>query len=207
MNLAGYATGSSAGGGANPSPTPWLTNIGRKGIVTFADLTALPAAPTTTLSQSQINNIVGWRNFATTGQSDGSFGSSSFLGSLNRQDTYGSYLLDFGDPPYPSPCPVYPFTSVATDTSSSRTDQAIMTRQELLQLRSSLGFSQNVLQYMGTFSRERNQPARDWYHLASKLSDRFDIAMLSLVKPKSSRYAAFARQRERQTTGAIQRGC
>jgi hypothetical protein len=188
MSLAGYATGSGSGGGPNPSPTPWLTNVGRKGIVAFADLTALPAAPTTTLTQTQINNIVGWRNFATTGQSDGSFGSPSFLGNLNRQDTYGSYLLDFGDPPYPTPCPIYPFTSVATDTSSSppRTDQAFMTRQELLKLRSSLNFSQNVLQYMGTFSRERNQPARDWSSLNSKLPDRFDVGMLSLAKPNPS---------------------
>ena len=182
MSLAGYATGSGSGGGPNPSPTPWLTNVGRKGILAFADLTALPAAPTT-LTQTQINNLVGWRNFATTGQSDGSFGSSSFLGNLNRQDTYGSYLLDFGDPPYPSPCPIYPFTSVATDVSSSRTDQAIMTRQELLKLRSSLGFSQNVLQYMGTFSRDRNQPARDWSSLNNKIPDRFDVGMLSLAKP------------------------
>src|SRR6266487_399107 len=183
MSLAGYATGTSSGGGPAPTPTPWLTNVGRKGIVTFADLTALPAAPTTTLTQTQINNIVGWRNFATTGQSDGSFGSPSFLGNLNRQDTYGSYLLDFGDPPYPTPCPLYPFTSVATDISSSRTDQALMSRQEILKLRSSLNFSQNALQYMGTFSRERNQPARDWYHVGSKLPDRFDIGMLNLVKP------------------------
>jgi hypothetical protein len=190
MTLAGYATGTSSGGGPAPTPTPWLTNVGRKGIVAFADLTALPAAPSTTLPQTQINNIVGWRNFATTGQSDGSFGSPSFLGNLNRQDTYGSYLLDFGDPPYPTPCPIYPFTSVAPDTSGSgslaRTDQTFMTRQELLKLRSSFNISQNALQYMGTFSRERNQPARDWYHVGSKLPDRFDIGMLNLVKPAPS---------------------
>jgi len=39
---------------------------------------------------------------------------------------------------------------------------------------------------MGTFSRERNQPARDWYHIGSKLPDRFDIGMLNLVKPAPS---------------------
>jgi Tfp pilus assembly protein PilX len=186
MGLAGAPTWTQSGGGGptNPSPTPWATNVGRKGTIAFADLTALPAALSTTLPQTQINNIVGWRNFGTTGQSDGSFASPTFrVNDRTNQDTYGSYLLDFGDPPYPSPCPIYPFTSVATDTSNSRTDQAIMTRQELLQLRSSLGFSQNVLQYMGTFSRERNQPARDWYHLTGKLADRFDIGMLSLVKP------------------------
>ena len=188
MNLAGYATGSGSGGGPNPSPTPWLTNVGRKGILAFADLTALPAGPFTTFPQSQINSIVGWRNYATTQQPSSFFpsGVPSFLGNLNRQDNYGSYLLDFGDPPYPSPCPIYPFTSVATDTSNSRTDQAFMTRRELLKLQSSLGFNQNLLQYMGTFSLERNQPARDWYHIGSRLPDRFDIGMLNLVKPAPS---------------------
>src|SRR4029453_6746872 len=50
MNLAGNPNWGSIGGG-NPnqaSPTPWPTNVGRKGILTFADLTAL--AP---LSQPQ----------------------------------------------------------------------------------------------------------------------------------------------------------
>lgn len=185
MNLAGYPTGTSSGGAPNPSPTPWLTNVGRKGILTFADLTALHTTGVSTLPQAQINSIVGWRNYATTQQTGNFFpgGAPSFLGDLNRQDSYGSYLLDFGDPPYPSPCPIYPYTSVATDTSNSRTDQAVMTRQVLLHLRSSLGFSQNVLQYMGTFSRERNQPARDWDRLNNELPDRFDIGMLNLVKP------------------------
>ena len=60
MNLAGSPNWPDTSSGCpNPSPTPWLTNVGRKGIVAFADLTALPAAPTTFLTQGQINNIVG----------------------------------------------------------------------------------------------------------------------------------------------------
>jgi hypothetical protein len=188
MNLAGYPAWT---GNVNPNPvptpTPWLTNVGRKGILTFADLTALPAAPTTTLPQSQLDNIVGWRNWATTQQPGGaSFGSANFSsGNLrNRQDTYGSYLLDFGDPPYQTPCPTLPFSSVDNiNQQAGRTDQAFMTRQELLKLRSSLDFSQNVLHYMGTFSCERNQPARDWSSLSNKLPDRFDIGYLTMIKP------------------------
>jgi hypothetical protein len=202
MNLAGYGSyPAGSGGGPNPSPTPWAVNVGRKGVLALADLTALPATPTvittTTsagsmagfLSASSINSIVGWRNFAVTQQADGSFPSGfSFPASLNKQDAYGSYLLDFGDPPYasPSPFPSYPFSSVYPATSNSRTDQAFMTRQELLKLRSSLGFSQSLLQYMGTFSRERNQPARDWNRLNNHLQDRFDITNLGLVKPNPS---------------------
>jgi hypothetical protein len=203
MNLAGYGNyPPGAGGGSPPTPTPWPVNVGRKGTLGLADLTALPGSPTvispTTswgsmssfMSNSQINSIVGWRNFANTGQADGSFPSSfSFPANLNKQDLYGSYLLDFGDPPYtnPSPFPTYPFTSVDnTAVSNSRTDQAFMTRQELLKLRRGATpelFSQNLLQYMGTFSRERNQPARDWNRLNGHLPDRFDITNLGLVGP------------------------
>jgi hypothetical protein len=189
MNLAGSADWPAATTGppSPPTPTPWGTNVGRKGILGLADLTALEGTPGSTPSQSVINKIVGWRNFANSGQSDGWFPSAtpSFSSSRKTQDTYGSFLLDFGDPPYsaPSPFPTYPFTTVDTATSNSRTDQAVMTRQELLKLQSSLGFSQNLLQYMGTFSRERNQPARDWNRLNGHLPDRYDISNIGLVKP------------------------
>src|SRR6266404_7623214 len=46
----------------NPSPTPTPpAYVGRKGVLAFADLTALPTA----LTQSQVNSVVGWRNYAT----------------------------------------------------------------------------------------------------------------------------------------------
>ena len=178
MNMAGFPAwpaGAATGGGPPgvPTPTPWITNVGRKGNLALADLMALP------LVQSQVDNFVGWRNFATTMQT-GSFGSSNFTSGnqRNRQDTWGSYLLDFGDPPYSTPCPVLPFTSV-----DSSTDQALLSRQQLLKLQSSLNFSQNALQYMGTFSRERNQPARDWNRLNNRLPDRYDLGTLGLLKP------------------------
>ncbi len=192
MNLAGYSTWTQPGGGGggpNATPTPWPTNIGRKGIITFADLTGLGAyAP----PQPQINNIVGWRNYSTTRQTGSFFpaGTATFkVNDRNAQDSYGSYLMDFGDPPYPSPCPSDPLTSVDPSTSSGRTDQAVLTRQELLKLQRSVDFSQNVLQYMGTFSRERNQPARDWNRLNSRLPDRFDLGMLGMVKPNPNNTA------------------
>src|SRR4029077_13047494 len=178
MNVAGFPNWSgNPGGGCNPAPTPWLTNVGRKGTVGFADLTALG---THSPPQTQIDNIVGWRNYATTLQSYSGFPSTppSFTTACTQQDSYGSYLLDFGDPPFtfdlndqPVPIPFYPFSAVYPTISSSRTDQGFMTRQQLLKLRSSLNFSQNVLQYMGTFSRERNKPAPDWPNLQNNLTE------------------------------------
>jgi hypothetical protein len=173
-------------------------NIGRKGIVAFADLTALPD-PLNLWSQTQVDSIVGWRNYATTLQNTNIFGSPTYglerdcSSSFNqsRQDFYGSYLLYFGDPPFTIEsvsdkllASLYPFTAVAATTSKLRTDQSLTTRQELLKLRGSLGFSQNVLQYMGTFSRERNWPAPDWPNLNGHLSQgRFNMNNLALVVP------------------------
>ena len=180
MNLAGFPTWSgSSDDGPVPTPTPWQVNFGRKGIVAFADLTAFPA-PTPT--SSEIRRIVGWRNYGTTKQTATSFGRFSFQLSPNlQQDAWGSYLLDFGDAPYADPA-IYPFTSVPSDFgSNSRTDQALMSRRELLRLQSTIRFSQDHLQYMGTFSRERNYPAPDWRSL--RLPDRFPMNAVGLVKP------------------------
>jgi hypothetical protein len=181
MNLAGFPSwaGSSADN-PEPTPTPWQVNVGRKGTVAFADLDALPAAPTS----SQMNKIVGWRNYGTTKQTATSFRRFSFQLDPNiQQDAWGSYLLDFGDAPYTDPS-IYPFTSVPSDFPSySRTDQAFMTRKELLRLQGSIGFSQGLLQYMGTFSRERNRPAPDWRSLNGRSPDRFPMDAIGLVKP------------------------
>jgi hypothetical protein len=131
-----------------------------------------------------------------------SFGNFSYAGETDctKQDFYGSYLLYFGDPPFSIDslsdklnATLYPFTAAANymyptpgPLINSRTDQALTTRQELLKLRSSLGFSQNVLQYMGTFSRERNWPAPDWPNLnpTGALSEgRFNLNNLDIVIP------------------------
>jgi hypothetical protein len=179
MNLAGFpAWAGSSASNPEPTPTPWQVNVGRKGTVAFADLGGLPAAPTS----SQMNKIVGWRNYGTTKQTATTFRRFSFqLDPSTQQDAWGSYLLDFGDAPYTDPS-IDSFTSVPSDFPSySRTDQAFMTRKELLRLQGSIGFSQDLLQYMGTFSRERNRPAPDWRSL--RLPDRFPMNAVGLVKP------------------------
>src|SRR5207244_4369113 len=132
------------------------------------------------------------KNFPITDSGNGS--ETAYTFSQTKQYTYGSYLLYFGDPPFTIESlldkltdSLYPFTAVANYVSPKlRTDQSLTTRQELLKLRSSLDFSQNVLQYMGTFSRERNRPAPDWPHLieTGALSEgRFNMNNLALVVP------------------------
>ena len=193
MNVTGYPTWTGAAT-SSPSPTPWLVNVGRKGTVAFADLTALGANPP---SRTQINNAIGWRNYAMTKQpSVASFLNADFSDNGTRQDWYGSYLLYFGDPPFTIEslsdkltASLYPFTSAAASVWNGRTDQALLTRQELLKLLRSVDPGwQNYAQYLGTFSRERNRPAPDWPNLGGNLSEgRFNLNNLALVGPQPGR--------------------
>jgi hypothetical protein len=205
MSLAGYPSWTgNPGSGCTPAPTPWLVNVGYKGIVAFADLTALPWPSASPSPAMRIDNIVGWRNYAMTQRTPpASFGNFNYSSDTNcaAQNFYGSYLLYFGDPPFGINslsdkllASLYPFTAVAnqTDPSNTRTDQAVMTRRELLKVvlalgSSSTGYNQNVLQYMGTFSRERNKPAPDWPNLQNYLSEgRFNLSNLAIVIPNPS---------------------
>ena len=191
MSVAGYPNWSGQPAGTcSPAPTPWLVNVGRKGNIAFADLTAMgTSAP----PQNQVDKIVGWRNYGTTLQSFSGFPTAtpSFTTDCAQQGTYGDYLLGVGDPPFKINslsdkllASTYPFTAVWPNLSNGRTDQSLMTRQELLRLQRSIGFSENVLQYMGTFSRERNRPASDWPGLNGSLSEgRFNLNNLALVLP------------------------
>ena len=159
MTLAGYPSWTGLPTGTcDPMPTPWQLNVGRKGIVTVADLTALPVS--STWNQSYVDKIVGWRNYATTLQTFSGFPATapSFTTDCEQQDSFGNYTFDFGEPPFAidnyvdvltaSTDPLTSVTSVPIPSATPRTDQGFMTRQELLKLRRSLGFSQNVLQYM-----------------------------------------------------------
>lgn len=176
-------------GFAGPTVTPWPVNLARKGTVAFADLTALPATPTaigpTTpvgtmgdfLPSTQIKKLMGWRNYATTQQpTSASFDNPSFL--LASADNYANYFLG-SKAPFGTP-----FTTVPTSVVNNRTDQAVMTRQELIKLQRTVGFSQSLLQYLGTFSREYNRPAPSWIGLSGSLSGaRWDMNNLQLVIP------------------------
>jgi hypothetical protein len=163
----------------SPNSTPWPVNRARKGTIAFADLTALPSNPA--ITTSQINKLMGWRNYATTQQPPGaSFDNPSFP--LASADNYAKYFLGAFIPPVFST----PFTRVPITVQNGRTDQAVLTRQELIKLQRTIGFSQSLLQYLGTFSREQNRPAPDWPQLGGALAAaRWDMNNLSLVIPDS----------------------
>lgn len=149
VNVAGYPTP------ASPS-TSYSKYIGLKGVLAFADLTVVPGAPSTTLPSTQVNNIVGWRNFATTQQPTSNPFPGNFAFTALTADLYANYVVRNTNG--------FMKTSSAVWTKSGsnpnpRTDQTIISRQQLLDLRRSVGFSQNTLQYLGTFSREVNSPS------------------------------------------------
>ena len=73
------------------------------------------------------------------------------------------------------------FTTVATATYLGRTDQAFITRNELIKLQQEAGFGAGALQHLGTFSRERNAPT--WRAGTASITQRFYIGHLNLVKP------------------------
>jgi hypothetical protein len=96
-----------------------------------------------------VNNIVGWRNYASarpTGSIQGNsfvFDATSALNFLNWVATNSGFM------------------TVSPATYNNNTDQNFVSRQELLAFRTApgdIGFSQNALQYLGTFSRELNRP-------------------------------------------------
>src|SRR5437870_8276835 len=152
MNASGY-----------PSPTTIL-QYGRKGSLAFADLTALPAAPTTTFPPAQVDNIVGWRNYASS-QPSGNL-SSNFTFSTTAANNYYNFILS--DPNYiqlttPTAYSAnYFLTTSQAPANNNQTDQAFATRQELIAFQKSTGFSANVLQYFGTFSREAMASTPQW---------------------------------------------
>ncbi len=181
-------------GRASPDSTPWPVNLARKGIVAFAYLTTLPSTPTVITpttpvgsmdgfpSPASINKLMGWRNYATTQQpTSASFDNPSFPSPA--PDNYARYFLGA----FPPPDYVFttPFTTVPVTVQNGRTDQAVMTRQELIRLQRTIGFSQSLLQYLGTFSREQNRPAPDWPQLNGNLPARWDMNNLEGVIPDS----------------------
>src|SRR5262249_54044424 len=105
INVAGYPT--------SDGSSPTVTDIGRKGVLAFADLTALPITPGNYVSTAAINKFISFRNYATMGVT-GTLGSDITSG---QASAFVNYYLgtgqDFGQ--------VNKFSSNAS--GSLRTDQ------------------------------------------------------------------------------------
>jgi hypothetical protein len=165
-----------------PSPTPAVTEVGRKGHVAFADLTAMKLTSAgSTPNPATISKMVAWRNYATL-QSSGTFAA---LSPASNPSLFPGYFLDT----------VRDFRTVAatayapTPTASRRTDQCFATRSQLIELfrgngtagSTGIGASFNLLQFLGTFSRESNTPT--WKAGTAVLQRRFALGQLNLVRP------------------------
>lgn len=165
INVAGY-----------PSPTPAATSltagpsvrdVGRKGVLAFADLTALPTTPGNYMSMTAINTLIGFRNYATM-QLTGVSGLNFPPFSPSAVSNFFNYFT------MPSPIPAASPLQIGTSKdfgvvnavstgllsdSSLRTDQNFINRGELIKFLKSTGIANvNTLQYLGTFSREQNKP-------------------------------------------------
>jgi len=165
MNMAGYPYPNGTGA------TPSVTDIGRKGIITFADLMGVSGTPTI-MSDIAVNYFVLFRNYATTDSSktfaNTPINFSSLCSNLPGKG-FINYYLGGNDLPA---CTVSPQTGTTQDfgqvnrissvaSGAVRTDQNFISRQELIKFRSSSAniASTDTLQYLGTFSREQNKPS------------------------------------------------
>jgi hypothetical protein len=176
VNVAGFPYYTSS----SPSPTPGLplSDIGRKGSVAFADLRAIPTtAGGALLSAGGINAIVGWRNYATIHPHSTfpnfTFDLPTFVGGT------GTHFVNYfaGNPQIGTS---QDFRTVSTAVNLNRTDQAFITRTELIKLQREAGFGAGAMQYLGTFSRERNAPT--WKAGTAAITQRFYIGNLNLIK-------------------------
>ena len=176
VNIAGFP----CHGAPAQSPTPGLplNDIGRKGSVAFADLRALPTAASAFLSAGGINAIVGWRNLATVRPS-GVFPNFIFDSPTISGGT-GTRFADYfvGNPRIGLS---QGFRTVSSTVHLNRTDQAFLTRTQLIKLQREAGFGAGALQYLGTFSCEKNTPT--WKTGTAALTQRFYLGNLNLVKP------------------------
>lgn len=184
VNVAGFPYYASSFPSPTPVPRPGLplSDIGRKGSVAFADLRAIPTtAGGALLSADGINAIVGWRNYATVHPystfPNFTFDLPTFVGGTGTR-----FVNHFAGNPQIGTS--QDFTTVSTTVYLNRTDQAFITRTELIKLQREAGFGAGAMQYLGTFSRERNAPT--WKAGTAAITQRFHLGNLNLIKPNPS---------------------
>ena len=176
VNVAGYPSPA-------PTPTTWTTDIGRKGVLAFADLTTLPNA-TGYLTTPAINRVVLFRNYATAYDAGNGLTLNSTSFTTAAGTLFTTYYLntnkDFG---------IVNPTKVGAVAAAYRTDQAFTSRSELIKFQqdvyTSAGvttFTPDILQYLGTFSRSQNQPTFPRAKgSTTPFPSRFDVSKLSNI--------------------------
>jgi hypothetical protein len=143
--------------GFPPAPNSAVAQFGPKGLMCFADLTVAG------LSTSAVNDLVGWRNYAS-GQPTGTFASFSFT-PASATTYYNSVIANNNG-----------FLRTGGSIFNNRTDQMFLSRQMLIEYRGSTAFSADALQNLGTFSREQN-----WSTWNGSYIPRFPIRKLDEV--------------------------
>lgn len=161
LNVAGFPS-------TNSTDAAYLSAIGRKGTLAFADLTA------TELSFAAIDNLIGWRNYASANPS-GDYSTTNPFTFGNNPTSFVQHVLEAGTPLGSNRTRDFGVVSTPGTYSAAnpRTDQAVINRTQLLELRRTLVANQDALQYIGTFSREKNTPT--WSDSATKLAGRFAL--------------------------------
>jgi hypothetical protein len=162
VNVAGFPA-------ANSANSAYLSAIGKKGVLAFADLTA------TGLSFNSIDNLIGWRNYST-GNPSGSYSVTSPFNFGTNPTAFVQYFLESATPGGSDRKRDFGIlsTPAAYGDASPRTDQAFINRTQLLNLRSTLQANQDALQALGTFSREINLPS--WSDASTRLAKRFPLS-------------------------------
>lgn len=132
VNAAGYPQ--------SPNSTPLQS--GQKTALAYADLTQIGMSP------GEIDDLVGWRNYASL-KTTGTFGNFSPSFTADTGERYANFVASETNGSL----------KVGTNVWKNRTDQAFVSRQQLLDYRSAEGFSQDALQYLTHFSRDLEQPS------------------------------------------------
>jgi Tfp pilus assembly protein PilX len=162
VNVAGFPA-------ANSVNSSYLSTIGKKGVLAFADLTA------TGLSSNSIDNLIGWRNYSS-GNPSGSYSVTSPFDFGANPTAFVQYFLESTTPSGSDRKRDFGVVSTPSiyNDANPRTDQAFINRTQLLNLRSTLQANQDALQSLGTFSREINLPT--WSDASTRLAKRFPLS-------------------------------
>ena len=151
------------------------SHIGGKPVPSYADLTQIPmaAAAQTFLTTANVDNLLGWRNYATL-QSTSSFPNLQ-PSTSSEAAYYGLFTANVANPTVTTAG----LAQVPPTTWNNATDQMFLSRQQLIDYFTAAKLDPGYLQYLGTFSRSLNQPSYVQEHSAVALDPPIRPAVLS----------------------------